>query len=395
MSDFSDIPIRTNGQVMTAEWYNSIRTALVNSENAPNIISYANDAAYVSAKGSAAAVGDFYFNTTVDYIKVYDGAEWDTIVDQAYVDNAAGASDEVVVFDNGAFDTSVAASAMTIDLVQADGSTDPSTGTAAVTIGFRSSTLGDGGFNKRSITSALSVVIPSGATLGQTSAKAEITYLYALDNAGTVELAVSSFKYDDSELKTTVALSGASDGALTLYSTTQRTDVPIRLLGYFESTQATAGTWATNASTISSRPESIKEQVLAVYNTVTGQSFGDATPTVVDYNVVEIDTHSAVTGSGASWVFTAPREGVYSVSAYLAWSNITNLDFERLEVFVNGVSYKHFAWTFSLYQMGGSTAVPLNKGDTVAIVGYQDDSTSAARLITTTAGVNYVSICSL
>lgn len=43
--------------------------------------SYANDAAFVAAKGSAAAAGDSYYNSTDDVLRVYDGnaAAWVTI----------------------------------------------------------------------------------------------------------------------------------------------------------------------------------------------------------------------------------------------------------------------------------------------------------------------------
>lgn len=41
---------------------------------------FANDAAYVTAKGSAAATGDAYWNTSDDEIRAYNGAAWVTVV---------------------------------------------------------------------------------------------------------------------------------------------------------------------------------------------------------------------------------------------------------------------------------------------------------------------------
>jgi hypothetical protein len=76
----------------------------------------------------------------------------------------------------------------------------------------------------------------------------------ALNNAGTIELAVVNISggnnLDETTLLTTTAISASSTSASTVYSTTARTSVAYRVIGYIESTQATAGTWATSPSTI-------------------------------------------------------------------------------------------------------------------------------------------------
>jgi hypothetical protein len=78
----------------------------------------------------------------------------------------------------------------------------------------------------------------------------------ALDNAGTVELAVVNIAGGNDLTETGVISttaeggSGAADSASTIYSTTARTNVAYRVVGYIESTQATAGTWVTAPSTI-------------------------------------------------------------------------------------------------------------------------------------------------
>jgi hypothetical protein len=76
----------------------------------------------------------------------------------------------------------------------------------------------------------------------------------ALNNAGTIELAVAniagSVNFDETTLLTTTAISTGSTSASVVYSTTARTSVAFRVIGYIESTQATAGTWATAPSTI-------------------------------------------------------------------------------------------------------------------------------------------------
>lgn len=117
---------------------------------------------------------------------------------------------------------------------------------------FRSATLGSGTVNTRTISTALSAVVPSGATLGTTNATLSKVMILAIDNAGTVELAVcnGSLSLDESTLISTTILDAASDSATVIYSATARTNVPFRIVGYVESTQATAGTWATAQSKI-------------------------------------------------------------------------------------------------------------------------------------------------
>ena len=119
---------------------------------------------------------------------------------------------------------------------------------------FRSSTLSSGSTASRTISTAISVVVPSTATLGTVSAQQSRIIVLAIDNAGTVELAVINISggsvLDETTLITTTAIAAASNSATAYYSTTARTSVAYRVVGYVESTQATAGTWATAPSTI-------------------------------------------------------------------------------------------------------------------------------------------------
>ena len=119
---------------------------------------------------------------------------------------------------------------------------------------FRSATLTSGTVNTRAVSAAISAVVPSTATLGTVSATQSRIVVLAIDNAGTVELAVVNIaggnNLDETTLISTTALSATSDSNNVIYSTTARTSVPFRVVGYVESTQATAGTWATAPSTI-------------------------------------------------------------------------------------------------------------------------------------------------
>lgn len=138
-------------------------------------------------------------------------------------------------------DGTVAASALTLTL-------------SPTNLEFRHATLSNGTVNIRTVAAALNLVISSGSTLGTVSGVASRIALLAIDNAGTVELAAvnanGGFHFDESQLITTTAEggAGAADSAAVVYSTTARSNVPFRFVGYVESTQGTAGTWTTPPS---------------------------------------------------------------------------------------------------------------------------------------------------
>lgn len=119
---------------------------------------------------------------------------------------------------------------------------------------FRSSALASGTVNTRTVGSALSLIAPSGATLGTVAAITARLALLAIDNAGTVELAVVNLaggnNLDETTLISTTAISAAADANNVIYSTTARANVPFRVVGFIDITEATAGTWATAPSTI-------------------------------------------------------------------------------------------------------------------------------------------------
>ena len=150
--------------------------------------------------------------------------------------------DDTGLIANASIAASVAAGALTIELKQKDGSTDP-TALAPATVAMRSSTLTSGAINLREVTSALSLVVPVGATLGHGSGEDEYIYVYVLDNAGTLELAISSVYKDTAILHSTIAMTDNADDS-GLFSTTARASVPIRLISRMRSNQVVTGTWA-------------------------------------------------------------------------------------------------------------------------------------------------------
>jgi len=140
---------------------------------------------------------------------------------------------------------SVAANALTIS-------------TGALSLAFRSTTLGSGATTTITGTPA-NLVVPSTATLGTVSATqsrlAVIAFNSTPSGGSGIELAVINIAggvdLSETGLMSTLAISGASNSATAFYSTTLRNSpMAYRVIGYVESTQATAGTWATAPSTI-------------------------------------------------------------------------------------------------------------------------------------------------
>ena len=124
---------------------------------------------------------------------------------------------------------------------------------SALSLDFRSTTAGSGTVTKVTGTPA-NLVIPSGATLGTTNGQLSRIIPLCMNNGGVLELAVvnaaSGLVLDETGFISTTAISGSSNSSSTIYSTTARSNLPYRVLGYAESTQTTAGTWDAAMSAI-------------------------------------------------------------------------------------------------------------------------------------------------
>jgi hypothetical protein len=173
---------------------------------------------------------------------------------------------------NVGIQSSVSASALTVALKQRDGTSDPSSG-SPVTIGFRNPTATTGGFAVSTFTSALSLTIPSVTTIGTVSAQQAYIYVYAMYNGGSPVLAVSlRGDFDNGSLQSSSAISGGAS-ATTLYSASAVSSSPVRLLGRLSVTEATAGTWASNADESSLVPFK-QPQYVTLLARVDGRSGG-------------------------------------------------------------------------------------------------------------------------
>ena len=101
---------------------------------------------------------------------------------------------------------------------------------------------------------ALSLVVPSSATLGTVNATQAQLALVVLYNAGTPALGIVNMaggvNLDETTLLSTTAISAAATANNVVYSTAGITNSPFRVVGYINITEATAGTWATAPSLV-------------------------------------------------------------------------------------------------------------------------------------------------
>lgn len=154
---------------------------------------------------------------------------------------------------------SVGASALTINLTGANGSAPSATN--PVSIPFRSTTLATGTPSWTAVTSALSITIPSAATLGTSNNVPFRIWIFAAYNAGVPELGVAVCSSTTTiypctswlnSRKTTITIDGFSTSSGVLYATTGVSNDSVRIIGYAEYSAglATAGSWASVPTTL-------------------------------------------------------------------------------------------------------------------------------------------------
>lgn len=151
----------------------------------------------------------------------------------------------------------VATNNLTVAIKGNNGS-DPSA-TNPVLCPFSDTTETNGGPVWVSTTAALSFSANSGSSFGSTNAILQRFWIVGFNNAGTLSIGVINasntsqiFPLNEGVLTSTTACNacGTAATAGVFYTTTALTSKAFRILGYFEATEATAGTWATGATRI-------------------------------------------------------------------------------------------------------------------------------------------------
>mgnify|MGYP007071575286 CR=1 FL=1 len=97
--------------------------------------------------------------------------------------------------------------------------------------------------------------------------------------------------------------------------------------------------------------------VAARYSTAAGQSIATSSIVVVDFGTKTSDTHSSVT-TGASWKFTAPVSGKYSVKASIRMSSSTTTGGTFLYLYKNGSAVSSNVYT-NQQSTNGIMAMPV------------------------------------
>lgn len=224
---------------------------------------------------------------------------------------------------------------------------------SSLNLWFRSTTLGSGTTTNVTGTPA-NLVISSGSTLGTINAVASRIVVIALNNAGTIELAAVNIsggnQLDETNLISTTAEggAGAADSANVIYSTTARTSVAYRVIGFIDSTQTTAGTWATAPSTI----QGVGGQALTALSSIGyGQTWQSVTRTsgTTYYNT-----------TGKPILFTAVSTNtsanvnvqVSGLDVMIAWSATTNSRTPGTVIIPPGQSYSiTYTTIFTVYEL--------------------------------------------
>ena len=236
----TDVPLYTVDNITAPIDYLSLVTSLASpppiGSTAPNTGAFTtlNSTGALTVGGTAAITGDATITGNANITGKVTTATGYQFADSSYQITAAEFAIKPV-------SASVAGNALTLSL-------DP------CSLVFRSATLASGAVSSVKIASTISVTVPSSATLGTISAQQAQLVIVALNNAGTVELAVVNIaggtNLDECGLINTTAISAGSSSPTVVYSTTARTNVAYRVVGFVNITEATAGTWATAPTTI-------------------------------------------------------------------------------------------------------------------------------------------------
>ena len=185
-----------------------------------------------------------------------DGSNWFTTGQQGTLVGKQLMFGDVI---NGTITESNATNAVTYSLKTLAGN-DPSS-TDQVLVCFRSATATSGIYVYRNITSATSLTISSGSTLGATNSVAFNVWLVLFDDSGTIRMGaincrsgVSIYQLGALPVVSSTAEggAGAADSAHVFYTGTAVTSKPYVVLGYCEygSGLATAGSWNVSPSII-------------------------------------------------------------------------------------------------------------------------------------------------
>lgn len=210
---------------------------------------------------------------------------------------------------------------------------------------------------------AISATLSNGSSLGTTNGVASRIWVVAAKNGGvSPELAfINTWDGSDiysilpTDIITTTAEGGAgtADSAHTWYSTTARTSQAMAIVGYFESTQTTAGVWAAQPS---------KVQGFAAGMLLPGQAYPRKRTTSTAY----LNAGSTVTPYDDTIPQVTEGNAVAALDTTMTARSALNL--VQVDVSVNAQEDSNTAdrITAHLHQDGGANAVAAGYGSAAA-----------------------------
>lgn len=270
------------------------------------------------------------FRTTVAQLNDYFLPEESSIND-LFLSSDTSVSPSKLIYKNAINDpkwinnisvlSSVSAGALTVTIADSSGS---SLSTSSIgKIAFRGSTLTSGAYSVISINSPSSMTVPSGATLGQKSAFESKIYIYAINYAGAIEVALSRSILDESLLHTTVAVDVDADAVSGIYSQSSRASVALRLIGVITNTQTTAGDWQSAGSNISGSNVRVGPNYFLATRGGTNQTGINPNNGYVKINFNVLSDSSSAEIDTTNSRFYPSVEGIYDLYA-IAQINATN-----------------------------------------------------------------------
>lgn len=132
------------------------------------------------------------------------------------------------------------------------------------------------------------------------------------------------------------------------------------------------------------------ETVAATARSVSGTLVPNTTDVRIQFNLVDVDTHGAIT-TGGSWTFRAPISGLYEVSACVAFGGTAS--FPEVKINVNGVNLISGIGAGSAAGISSGTATHvfrLNAGDEVHADAYHQSGSGVS--LSTDGRLSFISI---
>jgi len=182
--------------------------------------------------------GRGFWNSTFKQLEMSNGTAWEVL----------GENKNRHLIENVGFTAFANLNTIEVRLKDQAGN-DPSSG-SPVRVAYRNPTLTNNNWYFRRASVSQLLTIDTGATLGTVNNMEGRIYVYLIDYGGNLQLAVSQKYHKDDTIVSTTALSSASDSIGVVYSESARANVALVNIGYFESTQTTAGTWGNNPSKV-------------------------------------------------------------------------------------------------------------------------------------------------